>query len=90
MPTKKPPQTKFQLGQRVRFQRVVSPRTTKNGQPVIQKLTTPRTGTVIARRNVYDRVPGSQPPVLINPREVYLIAVTLHRHYRVLPDDIKA
>lgn len=84
----RPPTTKFQLGQRVRFQRVVGQRANAKGQPVVQKLIEPRVGTIIARRKVYDRVPGSQPPVLINPREVYLVAVTLHRHYRVLTADI--
>lgn len=88
MPTKPPPATKYQLGQCVTFQWVVGQRANAQGKPVRQKLTKLRTGTVIAMRKVYDRVPGSVPPVLTNPRDVYLVATSLHRHYRVYENDL--
>ena len=80
----------FALGQVVRFARVVATRRGTDGLPIVQSLGNERTGIVIGMRRLYERVPNTHPPRNINPVCIYLVAVTLHRHYKVYAADIRA
>lgn len=78
-----------QLGQTVRFSRVIASRRSADGLPIVQSLGAERTGIVIGMRRLYERVPDTHPPRNINPVCIYLVAVTLHRHYKVYAADIR-
>jgi hypothetical protein len=68
---------------------VVKEATASGSQPATQKLGRVRRGMVIGERQVYD-VASGDPPTLSNPRTVLLVAVSLHRSYRVFPGDATA
>ncbi|HYF64255.1 MAG TPA: hypothetical protein VD886_15645 [Herpetosiphonaceae bacterium] len=77
----------MQLGEWVEFQMVVGKQATGAGSvPVCQPLRRARKGMIVGMRNVYDVTAGS-PPQLDNPRPVLIVAVSLHRSYRVYPQD---
>lgn len=77
----------MQLGEWVEFQVIVGKQATGNGSvPVCQPLRRPRKGMIIGMRHVYDVTAGS-PPQLDNPQPVLIVAVSLHRTYRVFPQD---
>jgi hypothetical protein len=79
----------MQLGAWVEFdQIVVRTKTAQGSQPAVQSLGRTRRGVVIGARQVYDVEIGS-PPVLTNPQTVLLVAVSLHRRYRVFPSDLR-
>lgn len=75
------------LGQWIRFKYVVARQRTEDGKPMRQNMGRIRTGMIIGRRFVYDQT-GTNPPTLSNPQPVLVIAVSLHRSYRVLIDDV--
>ena len=77
----------MQVGDWVEFQTVVVKRRHAGGSaPATQALARRRRGMVIGERQVYDATPG-RPPALSNPQRVLLVAVSLHRCYRVYPAD---
>jgi hypothetical protein len=79
----------MQLGAWVEFdQIVVRTKTAQGSQPAVQSLGRTRRGVVIGMRQVYEVEAGS-PPLLTNPQTVLLIAVSLHRRYRVFPADLR-
>jgi len=80
----------YPLGQIVRFSVVVAQKPDREGRPVVQNLGRLRKGMVIGVTKVYRRLPGTIPPRLVDGVEVYLIAVSHHRAYRVFESDIKA
>lgn len=79
----------YPLGQIVRFSVVVAQKPDREGRPVVQSLGRLRKGMVIGVTKVYRRLPGTIPPRLTDGVEVYLIAVSHHRAYRVYESDIK-
>lgn len=81
---------KYKLGQIVRFSLIVAQKAGSDGWPRLQSMGRERRGMVIGVTKVYRRLPGSTPPRLADGVEVYLIAVSHHRHYRVFESDIKA
>ena len=77
----------MQLGEWVEFQVVVGKQVTHNGSvPVCQPMRRSRKGIIVRMRNVYEVTAGS-PPQLDNPQPVLVVAVSLHRTYRVYPQD---
>jgi hypothetical protein len=77
----------MQLGEWVEFQVIVGKQATSNGSvPICQPIRRPRKGMVVGMRNVYEVTVGS-PPQLDNPQPVLIVAVSLHRTYRVYPQD---
>ncbi|KPL90020.1 hypothetical protein [Herpetosiphon geysericola] len=86
----RPPKKKYELGQWVRFSRIVAPKPDADGWPRTQYMGRVRKGMVIGVTKVYRRLPGTIPPRLADGVEVYLIAVSHHRYYRVFESDIKA
>jgi hypothetical protein len=79
----------MQLGTWVEFEVIVVKQPTAAGsQPATATLGRMRRGMVIGERPVYDVVAGS-PPVLSNRRMTLLVAVSLHRCYRVFPEDAR-
>ncbi|GAA5530758.1 hypothetical protein [Herpetosiphon gulosus] len=77
----------MQLGDWVEFQIIVSKQSKGPGStPTTQNMGRVRRGMVIGVRNVYDVV-GGNPPQLANPQPVLIVAVSLHRAYRVFPHD---
>ncbi len=77
----------MQLGDWVEFQIIVSKQSKGPGStPSTQNMGRVRRGMVIGVRNVYDVV-GGNPPQLANPQPVLIVAVSLHRAYRVFPHD---
>jgi hypothetical protein len=78
----------MQVGDWVEFQTVVIKRRHANGSaPATQTLARRRRGMVIGARHVYDATTDT-PPTLSNPQQVLLVAVSLHRCYRVYPSDV--
>ena len=86
----RPPKMKYALGQWVRFSRIVAQKSDAEGKPTTQSMGRVRRGMVIGVTRVYRRLPGGNPPRLADNTEVYLIAVSHHRHYRVFESDINA
>lgn len=80
---------KYKLGQIVRFSLIVTPKANSDGWPRTQYMGRVREGMVIGVTKVYRRLPGSNPPRLTDGVEVYLIAVSHNRRYRVFELDIK-
>ena len=79
----------MQVGDWVEFQTVVVKRRHANGSaPATQMFARTRRGMVIGERHVYDATTDI-PPTLSNPRRVLLVAVSLHRCYRVYPSDAR-
>jgi hypothetical protein len=79
----------MQVGDWVEFQTVVVKRRHAGGSvPATQAFTHTRCGMVIGERHVYDAT-ADTPPTLSNPRRVLLVAVSLHRSYRVYPSDVR-
>src|SRR5262245_8572580 len=79
----------MQLGDHVEFETIVIKEQLPTGsRPIAQALGQVRRGTVIGERQVYDVAMGS-PPVLTNRRTVLLVAVSMHRCYRVFPSDAR-
>ena len=75
----------MELGQWVEFNSTVIKQDTATGNtPAIRQLSRVRKGMVVGIRNVYDVTLGN-PPVLTNPQPVLIVAVSLHRQYRVFP-----
>lgn len=78
------------LGDWVQFNAVVTKRQTMSGsQPATRQLGRTRRGVVIGVGAVYSSAAGS-PPTLTARRAVLLVAVSLHRVYRVFPADAAA
>jgi hypothetical protein len=81
--------TIMQVGDWVEFQTVVVKRRHAAGSaPTTQSFAHKRRGMVIGERHVYDAT-ADTPPTLSNPRRVLLVAVSLHRSYRVYPSDVR-
>ena len=79
----------MQVGDWVEFQTVVVKRRHASGSnPATQTFARKRRGMVIGERHVYDVVTDI-PPTLSNPQRVLLVAVSLHRCYRVYPSDVQ-
>jgi hypothetical protein len=79
----------MQVGDWVEFQTVVIKRRHAGGSaPATQTFARRRRGMVIGARHVYDAT-ADTPPTLSNPQRVLLVAVTLHRCYRVYPSDVR-
>jgi len=79
----------MQLGTWVEFETIVVKQPTARGsQPATATLGRARRGMVVGERPVYDVEAGS-PPALSNRRTVLLVAVSLHRCYRVFPGDAR-
>lgn len=79
----------MQVGDWVEFQTVVVKRRHASGStPATQAFARKRRGMVIGERHVYDAT-ADMPPTLSNPRRVLLVAVSLHRCYRVYPSDVR-
>ncbi len=79
----------MQVGDWVEFQTVVvKRRDTQGSAPVTQSFSRRRRGMVIGTRYVYDAT-AQTPPTLSNPQRVLLVAVSLHRCYRVYPSDVQ-
>ena len=77
----------MQLGEWVEFQVIVGKQATSNGSvPMCQPIRRARKGMIVGMRNVYEVTLGS-PPQLDNPQPVLIVAVSLHRTYRVYPQD---
>jgi hypothetical protein len=77
----------MQLGEWVEFQVIVGKQATSKGSvPMCQPIRRARKGMVVGMRNVYEVTVGS-PPQLDNPQPVLIVAVSLHRTYRVYPQD---
>ena len=77
----------MQLGEWVEFQVIVGKQATSNGSvPMCQPIRRARKGMIVGMRNVYEVTIGS-PPQLDNPQPVLIVAVSLHRTYRVYPQD---
>src|SRR5262245_34917505 len=77
----------MRIGDWVEFQTIVVKRPHASGSsPATHTLARKRRGRVIGERRVYDVAMGT-PPQLTNPRRVLLVAVSLHRSYRVYPAD---
>jgi hypothetical protein len=77
----------MQLGDWVEFETIVVKQPTATGSsPTTTTLARKRRGMVIGERSVYDVTSGS-PPGLSNRRKVLLVAVSLHRAYRVFPNE---
>ncbi len=77
----------MQIGDWVEFQDIVVKQLQPGGSsPAIHTFARKRRGMVIGERRVYDVTTGT-PPQLANPRRVLLVAVSLHRSYRVFPAD---
>ncbi len=77
----------MQLGDWVEFETIVVKQPTATGSsPTTTTPARKRRGMVIGERWVYDVTSGS-PPGLSNRRKVLLVAVSLHRAYRVFPHD---
>lgn len=73
------------LGDWIEFDTIVVKQTTATGStPASFRLGRTRQGMVIGARAVYDVALGT-PPTLMNRQEVLLVAVSLHRCYRVFP-----
>jgi hypothetical protein len=78
------------LGDWVEFGAVVTKQQTTSGsQPATRQLRRTRRGVVIGVGVVYRSEAGS-PPTLCERRTVLLVAVSLHRVYRVFPADAAA
>src|SRR5262245_39742018 len=81
--------TIMQVGDWVEFQTIVVKRRHTDGSaPATKTLTRRRRGMVIGARYVYDAT-ADTPPALSNPQQVLLVAVSLHRCYRVYPSDVQ-
>ena len=79
----------MQLGDQVEFEMIVVKEQLATGsRPTTHALGQARRGTVIGKRRVYDVGLGS-PPILTNRRMVLLVAVSMHRCYRVFPSDAR-
>lgn len=79
----------MQLGEWIEFDTIVIKEQTASGsQPVTTALNRKRRGMVIGSRLVYD-VEAGAPPTLSNGQTVLLVAVSLHRCYRVFPTDAR-
>jgi hypothetical protein len=79
----------MQLGDWIEFDTIVIKEPTATGSaPATQLLSRIRRGMVVGERQVYDVTAGS-PPALSSPRMVLLVAVSLHRCYRVFPADAR-
>lgn len=79
----------MQLGEWVEFEQIVGKTKTSSGsQPTTQALGQMRRGIIVGMRQVYD-VQFGTPPTLTNPQVVLLVAVSLHRRYRVFPADAR-
>jgi hypothetical protein len=79
----------MQLGDQVEFEMIVVKEQMATGsRPITHMLGQARRGTVIGERQVYDVAWGS-PPILTNRRTVLLVAVSMHRCYRVFPSDAR-
>lgn len=79
----------MQLGTWIEFDTIVGKERTASGtQPIVRAMNHPRRGLVIGSRLVYDVQLGT-PPLLTNSRKVLLVAVSLHRCYRVFPHDAR-
>lgn len=86
---KRPPKERYALGQWVEFILIVSPKRDSEGRPVLQSMGRVRKGMVIGIRTVYRRLPGENPPKLVDGKKVYVVAVSHHRCYRVFEENIK-
>ena len=79
----------MQVGDWVEFQSVVVKRRHAGGSaPATQVFAHKRRGMVIGERQVYDATLDT-PPTLSNPQRVLLVAISLHRCYRVYPSDVQ-
>jgi hypothetical protein len=79
----------MQLGDWVEFDTIVIKEATLNGShPATQSIGRARIGQVVGERYVYD-VQAGAPPTLSNRQAVLLVAVSLHRTYRVFPADAR-
>lgn len=79
----------MQLGDWVEFETIVIKEQTATGsRPATRALAHPRRGMVIGARQVYD-VEAGAPPTLSHPQMTLLVAVSLHRCYRVFPADAR-
>lgn len=79
----------MRVGDWVTFQTVVvKQRYATGSSPATHTLARTRRGMVIGEQQVYDAMVG-MPPVLTNRRRVLLVAVSLHRSYRVYPSDVQ-
>lgn len=80
------PHDPYGLGQWVTFKWVVS---RFNGFAHRQSMGRIRKGMIIGHRNVYDCLATEEgPPVLGNARPVIIVAVSVHRCYKVFKEDI--
>jgi hypothetical protein len=78
----------MQVGDWVEFQTVVVKRRHASGSaPATQTFAHKRRGMVIGERHVYDAT-ADTPPRLSNPQRVLLVAISLHRCYRVYPSNV--
>jgi hypothetical protein len=84
-----PPAGVIVLGDHVEFDTIVIKEQTPVGsRPVPQSIGRARRGMVVGERQVYDVAAGA-PPALSNRRTALLVAVSMHRCYRVFPTDIR-
>jgi hypothetical protein len=79
----------MQLGDWVEFETIVVKQPTATGsRPATTRLARKRRGQVVGARKVYEVTNGA-PPALTHPQQVLLVAISLHRHYRVFPNDVQ-
>jgi hypothetical protein len=79
----------MQLGDWVEFETIVVKQPTATGsRPTTTRLACKRRGQVVGVRKVYEVTYGT-PPALAHPQPVLLVAISLHRHYRVFPNDVQ-
>jgi hypothetical protein len=84
-----PPAGVISLGDQVEFDTIVIKEQTPGGsRPIAQSIGRARRGMVVGERQVYDVVAGA-PPMLSNRRTALLVAVSMHRSYRVFPIDVR-
>jgi len=79
----------MQLGDWVEFETIVVKQPTATGsRPATTRLARKRRGQVVGARKVYEVTNGT-PPALAHPQQVLLVAISLHRHYRIFPNDVQ-
>ena len=79
----------MQLGDWIEFQTIVVREPSADGsQPARQTFARPRTGMIVGQQYVYDMQQGT-PPILSRPQPVLIVAVSLHRRYRVFAADAR-
>lgn len=79
----------IELGQKVTVTKVVGRSFDGYKTVPTSEIISPITGIVIGKSRVYEINNGSNPPMLTNPKPVYVVALSLTKRVKVFPEDLE-